>query len=263
MQVSKYTSQPRSSSRGSGSFFSLQVILEQKVRFALISLPFQEFAVKMNNLPIRFTLRLQGNQLNYRSAIALALTQNQSDLAAAVAVELTERLTQDISPMFAKVQLTAPAWIEFTLTQKAMQQWLKECFFSVAPRSLRESPQWTTMSFPKYTHDRCCRIRQIAAAEEILSDHSQLGDLSLSQLNLLQASDWRLIYQLVHTLDQLESANASRPLAKLANDLSQVFDDFYRYCQIFNQKQPNFPDIAMIRLHLIAITQGLLLKLVD
>jgi len=209
---------------------------------------------------IPVTIRQQRNVIHYRSAIALALAKNQSDGAIQIAQTLMYHLQQQLSPELVQVQSIDPAWIELTLTEQAIQQWLQQCLSQLPFLTLSFPSTVTTLSFPQYIHHRCCRLLQLGAEENLISltDYSGTwNNCSFAGQNLLQGEDWRLIYQLIYIVDQLDNPS-SKPIPKLATNLSDALTRFHRYCRMFDRQQANFPQIAIIRLNLVAMTKGLL-----
>jgi hypothetical protein len=212
--------------------------------------------------PIPLTVRLQGNQINYRSAIALSLAGKQSSLAPKIAQQLTPVLQQEIDPDFAQIQLLPPAWIELTLTERAVRQWLQSSLKYFPPAPPASSASGKTVSFSQYVRDRCWRILQLGVTENLVSlpkNPQAWEEISLPQFNHLSREDWQFIYQLIASSDRLPKVSSPQQLQKLAHSLGEAFLEFHRCCQFFDRKQAHFPQIAMIRFHLIAMTHGFLL----
>ena len=207
---------------------------------------------------IPMTFRFKDHQFTYRSAIALSITGKQSDLAKMRAKQLIDCLQEKISPNFAEIELVSPAWIQFHLREGAIQGWLQGWVNRLTTVSFPSA--WETQLKPRsrYVCDRCSTILELGREENIISEAIQWSDLCNFSLHILQAKDGEFISQLIATTDYLERVSSSQELEKRRNRLSEEFLEFHRYCQIFDRKQPNFPDIAIIRLYLIAITEAIL-----
>lgn len=266
MQVSKYTLKLRNSSRGFVTFISFQALLRQEIQCALRQVPLPTKNILVKDSAIPFTIRQQGNLIHYRSAIALALATQASTDATEIAQQLTTHLQPALSQQLIPIQNRGSGWLQFTLTERTVQPWLQQCLtpFPGLPVSF-PSPE-TPRSFSQYIHHRCCRLLQLGAEANLISltdDARNWTNCSFAEQNLLQPEDWRFIYQLVTTIDHLKNSYRSQRNSKLAHDLSEAFTRFHRYCRIFDRQQTNFPEIAMMRLNLIAMAQALLQHLTD
>lgn len=249
---------------------SFKCLLVESIFFALSQLNIKQVAITNNNFNhIYSTLRLQKNRLNYRSAIALSLAGKQSNLACQIASSLVDRLKRKISPNLVQIQVTPPAWIEFRLTEYAIQQWLEDGFQEISTNFYRgildsASGPETMQSLPQYVRDRCWQLLQLGLKDNLISlrDPTQTWKIvSLSHQNLLLGDDWQLLYHLIATRDGLEQLSSSQQKEKLAHYLSRAFLEFHCHCQLFNRQQPNFHQIAVIRFSAIAITERLLFQL--
>lgn len=245
------------SSREQDYFISIERIITSEVESALFQLDGKS-STRSDVIPLTF--RFWDHQLTYRSAIALSIAGKQPNLAQNRAKQLIDCLKEQISSDFAEIELISPAWIQFHLREAAIQGWLQGwvnrlttvCFPSELETELN------SISLSRYVRDRCCTIWELGSEENIISHNRQWNDLSNFSLNILAAKDWEFMYQLIATTDALEKVSPSQELEKSANRLSKEFLEFHRHCQIFDRKQPNFPDIAIIRLLLIAITEAIL-----
>ncbi|MDR9405473.1 MAG: hypothetical protein RI580_18790, partial [Halothece sp. Uz-M2-17] len=117
--------------------------------------------------PLPLTLRLQGDKLNYRSAIALFLAGKQSHFAPQIAAEIIQGLHRQISPHFAQIHCSPPAWIDFTLTAHTVQNWLEEGLQVIDSHSL--TPPETIHSFAQYVRDRCWQLLQLGIEENLIA----------------------------------------------------------------------------------------------
>lgn len=241
---------------------SIQCLIKENIRTAINQLKIKGAGIKnYNPNHINLTLRLQKNKLNYRSAIALSLAGKQSHLAFQIASSLVQTLKGQISPSWLHVAVTPPAWIEFKITEAAIQQWLDNSFQEILDSA---SMPETIQSLPQYVRDRCWQLLELGLKDNLISlrDPTQTWKIvSLSHQNLLLGDDWQLLYHLIATRDGLEQLSSSQQKEKLAHYLSRAFLEFHCHCQLFNRQQPNFHQIAVIRFSAIAITERLLFQL--
>ncbi len=210
---------------------------------------------------IPMTFHLQNNKLNYRSAIALSLAGKQTIRASQVAAEIIQGLKTEISPDFAEIQGSPPAWIDLTLTPSAIGEWLQESLQNTTPQLIQLSPHPNIQSLPEYVRNRCLQLLQLANQENLIAfpdpSPSSNGILMADEF-LLTPADWELLYQLMATRDRLEEVSTHTHREKLAHHLSDAFLEFHRHCQLFNQQQPDFHELAVIRFSAIAIAAQLL-----
>lgn len=261
MQVSKYTLKLRNSSRGFVTFISLQALLREEIRCALRQIPLATRNISVKDSAIPFTIRQQRNLIHYRSAIALILASKASINATQIAQQLVTILQQQVNLGFIQIRWICSGWIEFTVTEEAIPQWLQQCLTRLPALPLSFPSTVTPLSFPQYIHHRCWRLLQLGAEANLISltdNISNWQNYSFAGKNILQTEDWQFIYQLMKTIDHLENATSAQKITKLTNHLSEAFIRFHRYCRIFDRQQNNFPEIAIIRLHFIAITYGIL-----
>ncbi len=212
--------------------------------------------------PIPFILQRKEKQLKYRSAIAAALARKRLDLSPVLAKQLTECLKSQIVPDFAQIEYIPPDGIEFTLGETAIQQWL---YRSLSDLSVSNICSEKIVSFPDYVRDRCGQLLQLCIEENMISsDLTQWKDVSFMKLTILECQDWELLYQLISIGDRFEKVS-TRPQQKqkLAYHLSQAFMSFHQQIPLFNRQHPNFPNLSILRLALILLTQEMLENLID
>lgn len=220
---------------------------------------------KQLQLP-RLTLRLQSNQIKYRSPIALYLAGKQSYFAPQIAAEIIAGLEQQIPPNLAYIRCFPPAWLEFALTEETVHNWLAEGLQSIVPLTHSLPCPETIHSFGQYVRDRCWQLVQLGVQENLisippLSPQEKTTSLPLSRL--LETQDWQFLHQLILTRDRLEKVASPQEREKLADQLSTSFCEFHRYCQLFNRQQPHFDQLVFIRLSAIVMTERLLSYLED
>lgn len=249
MQVSNYTGKERVPSREPQIFIAMEGLLQEQIRLCLGGVRDNDF-----DQP-HCKLKLQANQINYRSAIALALAEKHSYAPSYLAQQLSISLKQQLCPNFAEVKVTPPAWLDFTITETAIQQWLQQNLSQI-PCSFLAPPSHFRQSFPDYIRGRFYSILQLGISESLISETTAHWKVpSFPNQNWLTDGDWQFLSQLMATIDYLERPSRNR---KLGFSVSQAFDQFHRHCQIFDRQQPHFPEISQLRLYLIALTQAVL-----
>ncbi|MFP4694760.1 MAG: hypothetical protein ACOC1Z_04715 [Cyanobacteriota bacterium] len=249
MQVSKYTLKGTRSSSESQIFVAIEGLLQQQIKISLRGGDNNDFE------PPHCWLKLQKNQINYRSAIALAFGGKYSYPPSTLAQQLSTSLKQQLNVNFVQVKVTPPAWLDFRITETAIQQWLQENLNAIAPQPFPRSIS-SQNSFSEYIRGRCSSILNLGISESIISETPHDWKIpSFPHQNWLTAADWQFLSQLMATIDDLECPSGKR---KRGLSLPQSFDQFYRHCQIFNRQQPHFPEISQLRLYLIALTEAIL-----
>jgi len=243
------------SSREQDHFISIERIITSEVKIALFQLDGKS-SNRSDVIPMTF--RFKDHQLTYRSAIALSIAGKHPNLAQNRAKQLIDCLKEQISSDFAEIELISPAWIQFHLREAAIQGWLQGWVNRLTTVCFPSETELNSISLSRYVRDRCCTILELGREENIIAHPKQWNDLFSFSLNILAAKDWEFMYQLMATTDAIETVSSFQELEKSANRLSKEFLEFHRHCQIFDRKQPNFPDIAIIRLLLIAITEAIL-----
>ena len=246
MQVSKYTGKGTIPSREPQLFIPMEGFLQKGIQTCLRWLDEADLE------QCQCTLKLQTNQINYRSAIALALAGKNTYSPLTLAQQLSASLQQQLTLNLAEVQVTPPGWINFKLTATAIEQWLQANLTAI---SLPDPPRHP-LSFCEYIRGRCFSILQLGITENIIAaTPSDWKIPSFSDPNWLGEADWQFLSQLMATIDDLERPSGNR---KLGLTVAHAFDQFDRHCQIFDRQQPHFPEISQLRLYLIALTQAVL-----
>ncbi|MFM6209829.1 DALR anticodon-binding domain-containing protein, partial [Planktothrix sp.] len=132
----------------------------------------------------------------------------------------------------------------------------------------------------QYSHARCCSLLRLAEREHLITlakpnlmteSSITMGSISSpipwlnhqNQLQFTQSYDYQLLTQLVVIIDALILFSATSNWLKLAVQLSDSFQQFYRYCRIWGEVKQNTPELAQARLGLVSITQFLLRILLE
>jgi hypothetical protein len=247
------------------SLISLKSIFRKEIKIILDQSDpaiFTGSDYNFNHIPL--TLRLQRNKLNYRSAIALCLAGEQLNRASSIAQKIVLELQNKIDTDFAEVRSVTPAWIEFTLTEHAIQHWLEDNFNHIRLLAVSGSAPEKIQSFPQYVRDRCWQLLNLGIRENLISllDSTQQGQsIPWFDHNFLRDEDWQFLYQLISIIDCFDEGASFQQREKLAYRLSTAFLEFHRRCQLFDRQQPHFYQITGIRFSAILITERLLFQL--
>ncbi|MFP4008343.1 MAG: hypothetical protein ACLFV6_10125 [Spirulinaceae cyanobacterium] len=217
--------------------------------------------------------RIRNNTvMGYRSAIALQLSGKHSEAVLEIAQSLVKMAMQQQSEW--EFQVIGGGWIEGKLCDRAFVDWLQysledEPVADALPN--REIPL-TAELFPiQYAHARCCSLLQMAHRSRIIElvnpDAAPPWHWRKPQRVFENASiclqhpvEWALLGQIWDVLDGVAIAPETAQL-KSARRLSEAWLQFERSCRIWGEVQRNQPQLAQMRLGLVAIAQKLLWRL--
>lgn len=235
------------------------------------SLP--EFTEYLRQFKAISARRIRNNTvMGYRSAIALQLSAKHSDAVQEIAQSLVAMAMQQQSEW--EFQAIEGGWIEGRLGDRALADWLQYSLDDESisnPLEKGETPL-TAELFPiQYAHARCCSLLQMAHRSRIIElvnpDAVPPGRWRKPQrifedfsTNLQHSAEWELLGQIWDVLDRLAIAPEASQL-KSARRLSEAWLQFERCCRIWGEVQRNQPQLAQMRLGLVAIAQKLLWRL--
>lgn len=180
------------------------------------------------------------------------------------------------------VEVVSSGWIYFRLQEQSLATWLQQSIVQGDRRGGEGEIGGATADndnfFPmQYAHARCCSLLRLAHRQGLieLSDancttlfplpwlkDAQGMEGKVLRLRLVHPAERRLIAQIVDVQDAL-SNHSQLQLVKLARDLSQAFEEFYRSCRIWGEVKSQTPQLAQARLGLVAVTQILLRSLLQ
>ncbi len=229
-------------------------------------------------------------QILYGSAIALKLAsqlhQSPFALAEALCIRLNtwnsdRQFSCGTIPRDVTVHLLSSGMLQFILTDVGIATWLEQILrYSWVQTSLQNLEiSWEQFQI-QYSHARCCSLLRLAEREHLITlakpnlmtgktirisaISSQISWLNnQNQLQFTQSYDYQLLTQLVVIIDALILFSDSTNWLKLAVQLSDSFQQFYRYCRIWGEVKQNTPELAQARLGLVSITQFLLRILLE
>ena len=78
------------------------------------------------------------------------------------------------------------------------------------------------------------------------------------KLQWVHLREYQLLSQMIEIVDNLEKDLGVNRWEKLAIQLSDRFQEFYRHCRIWGEVKRDIPELAQARLGLIWITRSLL-----
>ncbi|CAD5911553.1 Putative Arginyl tRNA synthetase, anticodon binding [Planktothrix tepida] len=229
-------------------------------------------------------------QITYGSAIALKLSsrlhQPALDLAEAICVSLKTLNAEEQCgfgqiPTDVTVYPLSSGMLQFIFTDVGIATWLEQLLrhrWTLTPLRNREIS--LDQFEVQYSHARCCSLLSLADREHLI----QLEETNLravlplkisftsspipwltdqGQLQFTQSYDYQLLMQLVKTVDALFFPLSSPHWLKLAVQLSENFQQFYRHCRIWGEVKQQTPELAQARLGLVLITQVILQILLE
>ncbi|MFM6454221.1 MAG: DALR anticodon-binding domain-containing protein [Planktothrix sp.] len=229
-------------------------------------------------------------QILYGSAIALKLASqlHQSPFALAEALCLRLNTLSSSSPLACgtiprdvTVQVLSSGMLQFIFTDVGIAAWLEQILrCSKTPTSCQNLEISSDLFQVQYSHARCCSLLCLAEREHLITlaepnlisgktikisaISSQISWLNnQNQLQFTQSYDYQLLTQLVVIIDALILFSDSTNWLKLAVQLSDSFQQFYRYCRIWGEVKQQTPELAQARLGLVSITQFLLRILLE
>ncbi|MGD2183092.1 hypothetical protein [Lusitaniella coriacea] len=264
-------------------FPSIKSQLQQQVSAAMLVLKQTQTSnetIRELIEPDRIRLYQIGNftAVCYRCAIALGLARHYRLSAMEIACQLRDAIAaQSVEFQFA-VRVEASGWMEFHLRDRAIALWLEQLFAQHQTEQFDsgEKQEISANLFPiQYAHSRCCSLLRLANREgAILLDRPQeysppwiwLDPISIpwlkgeDTLRFEQAVEWQPISRFLAIADAIASETKTSPTQwlKLATDLSNAILEFERSCRIFGDVRRKNPELAQVRLGLVAIAQFLL-----
>ncbi len=232
--------------------------------------------VKPTEIPVNWIHKTQ--QVCYGSAIALKLAQVESQNAMEIATQIVKAWPVNLdSASHFRLKVLPPGMIQFQLTDQGLAVWLQK--FSQMPPSesafVKFDTVYQTFFAIQYSHARCCSLLRLADRDRIITLHSSSRETTPTifslltpnpipwcdqggNLRLVHIAERQLISQLLTTLDARCNCGRQPQWDKLANRLSQAFQDFYAQCRIWGEVKRDTPELAQARLGLILITQSIL-----
>jgi arginyl-tRNA synthetase len=228
--------------------------------------------------------------ITYGSAIALKLSprlhQSPFTLAQSLCIRLntlssSSPLACGTIPRDVTVQVLSSGMLQFILTDVGIAAWLEQILrCSKTPTFCQNLEISSDLFQVQYSHARCCSLLRLAEREHLITlaepslitgktikisaISSQISWLNnQNKLQFTQSYDYQLLTELVEIVDALFLFSDSTNWLKLAVQLSDSFQLFYRYCRIWGEVKQQTPELAQARLGLISITQFLLRILLE
>lgn len=253
---------------------SIQYFLVKTLSQSLWSLGLN--SLNPTEIPVK---RLDKNiKICFSSAIALKLAAVEKQNAIELATDIVKAWpVNSESANHFSLKVVPPGMIQFQLTDQGLAFWLQKLVQTPLPQSAAVTfdPVYQTFFSIQYSHARCCSLLRLAERDRIITlSHAPekttptifcLVDPNpipwcdqAGNLRLVHQAEYQLISQLLKTLDASCSCSPQPQWDKLANRLSQAFQDFYAQCRIWGEVKRETPELAQARLGLILITQSIL-----
>jgi hypothetical protein len=180
-----------------------------------------------------------------------------------------------------RLQIHEPGWFNFHLSEPSLALWLHhfpQMFLPEKPQHPIEEGISSDDLLPyQYAHARCCSVLRLAHQAKMI----QLRDRDFhqriwqwrepealawfspwQQFLLAHPSEMHLIREILAAVDGLANPTSTHWLRLTAN-LSQAFLECDRYCRIWGETYLHNPDLSLVRLRLMAMTQWLLQTLLQ
>lgn len=178
------------------------------------------------------------------------------------------------------VEVMAPGWIDFHVTEVGLGSWLKHltCGNSFRLHSpLDRLDDRQGILGVQYAHARCCALLRLADQEGLIQLKTLPALLSVPVLLCLEPDPWpwfdelgalrltepveqRLIKELVIAVDAVAESqkHSGIDFKKRAMMVATAFEQFYRLCRIWGEVKRETPKLAQARLGLVLSTQTVL-----
>ncbi|MBE9145132.1 DALR anticodon-binding domain-containing protein [Planktothrix mougeotii] len=229
-------------------------------------------------------------KITYGSAIALKLSsrlhQPPLDLAEAICVSLKTLNAQGECgfgkiPRDVTVYPLSSGMLQFIFTDVGIAAWLEHLLRHQWTLTALRNGEISLDQFElQYSHARCCSLLSLAHREDLIqleepnlravlplkissTSHPISWLTDQGQLQFTQSYDYQLLMQLVKTVDALFFPLSSPNWVKLAIQLSDNFQQFYRHCRIWGEVKQQTPELAQARLGLVLMTQVILQILLE
>jgi len=240
--------------------------------------------------PIALKLTLSNSQYSKQQTVnlaeKLAYLLNRDIITATTTTDL---LPLDRIGQHFVAQIDQSGWIHFKLETVGLQEWLKVLCDRLPTFVLQKQDLPITALLPPspdphhqvsfavlHAHARCCSLLRLGMQEQIVQLDPLNSKLAVwkiknpdpiawlnanGQLYCIHPAEQHLIAQIVNTLDELicnTSSFSTQQIWKLAQQLSQAFQQFDAECRIFGATKTDDRPLSQARLGLILITQALL-----
>ena len=263
------------------NFESLDTLITRQL--ILLSLDRQRLITQSNNWQLP---DLRSTPLCYSCPIGLILAPRLQVSPLQVVEDLKNLLVQHRSstksnlPLYLNIDPTG--WLNFYLTERSLASWLERSLWLLTIRednslSILQRDRFlkSDLFCIQYVHARCCSLLRLGAREKLIAlannDFNRVGwqlvrSSSISWLDrqhyLLfnRQSEYNLLRQLLIVTDS-QTANDSVRWSQLALNLSQTTAIFLADCRFLGKIKQEFPQLAIARLGLIALTQYWLQKI--
>ncbi|HEY9866582.1 MAG TPA: DALR anticodon-binding domain-containing protein [Candidatus Obscuribacterales bacterium] len=219
----------------------------------------------------------------YGAAIALKLAsrwhQSPLDLATSIGLKF-QTFNLDQSPEV-KIQVLPSGLLQFEFTDVGLATWLEQMIrHPWTPTPIQDRQILPDQFLIQYSHARCCSLLRLGDRDQLITLESSdlIATLPLKikpnsppipwlnpqgKLQFTESYEYQLLTQSVNLVDLLLGSTIPQNWQKIAEQFSQHFQQFYRYCQIWGEVKQNQPELAQARLGLVFITQFILKILLE
>ncbi|SKB13633.1 Arginyl tRNA synthetase, anticodon binding [Planktothrix sp. PCC 11201] len=219
----------------------------------------------------------------YGSAIALKLAsrlhQSPLDLATSIGLKFQTLNLGKLPDV--TIRVLPSGLLQFEFTDLGIAAWLEQMIrHPWTPTPIQERQILPDLFGIQYSHARCCSLLRLGDRDQLITLESSnlIATLPLKinpnsppipwlnpqgKLHFTQSYEYQLLTQSVNLVDLLFCSAIPQNWQKIAEQFSQHFQQFYRYCQIWGEVKQSQPELAQARLGLVLITQVLLKILLE
>ena len=242
------------------------------------------YTADSQEIPVNWIKNQTG--LIYGSAIALKLAPrlNQSPLDLATSIGLKfPTLNPELGkfPLDVTIQVLPSGMLQFEFTDAGIAAWLEQMIrHPWTPTAIQDRQILPDLFGIQYSHARCCSLLRLGDRDQLITLEASnlIATLPLKikpnsppipwlnpqgKLQFSQIYEYQLLTQSGNLVDLLFCAASPQNWLKIADQFSQSFQQFYRYCQIWGEVKQSQPELAQARLGLVFITQFLLKILLE
>ena len=222
----------------------------------------------------------------YGSAIALKLAsrlhQSPLDLATSIGLKF-QTLNAELGkfPPDVTIQVLPSGMLQFEFTDLGIAAWLEQMIrYPWISTPIQDRQILPDLFGIQYSHARCCSLLRLGDRDQLITLEASnlISTLPLKisphsppipwlnpqeKLQFTQSYEYQLLTESVNLVDILFCSASHQKWLKIADQFSQSFQQFYRYCQIWGEVKQGKTELAQARLGLVFITQFLLKILLE
>ncbi len=214
-------------------------------------------------------------KISYISGVALHLSKSHNSEPFSIASSIASDLLADFST-YLLIEVLPSGLICIEVSDAFLAIWLQQFIydrkvkkaevpafkFKAGSKQILVAQFSDSVFYMQQLHAKCCSLLKLAEQEKLINSNTfspqSISLLSSNrELYLNHPAERRLICSLVKLMDELEPLIA-RPLRwqGAALNLAKAFEYFWSTCRIHGNLQVTTPEIVMLRIVLIMVTQS-------